>query len=127
MEPVIARKPKLHFDVAESPSHVTFDDGKTQRRNVPWMQYTMACWDYAEPDLIHMEIGDSVVEIRGHNLAPLYLAIEEQTLVRIRAQPDLSNVRDRELDTFATGIRFLASTSPRAKDSNHDQLSFILG
>ena len=127
MEPAIVRRPKLHFDVGESPSHVTFDDGTTQRRNVPWMQYTMACWDYAEPDLIHMEIGDSVVEIRGHNLAPLYQAIEEQTLLRIRAQPDLSNVRDRELDTFATGIRFLASTSPRTKDSNHDQLSFILG
>ena len=127
MEPAVVRRPKLHFDVGESPSHVTFDDGKTQRRNVPWMQYIMACWDYAEPDLIHMEIGDSVVEIRGHNLAPLYQAIEEQTLLRIRAQPDLSNVRDRELDTFVTGIRFLASTSLRTKDSNHDQLSFILG
>ena len=127
MERTIVRKPKLHFDLADSPSHVTFDDGKTQRRNVPWMQYTMACWDYAEPDLIRIEIGDTMIEIRGHNLAPLYQAIEEQTLFRIRAQPELSDNRERELDTFAAGIRFLASASPRSKTTNHDQLSFILG
>jgi hypothetical protein len=72
MDRISQRKPKLHFDVAANPSHVTFDDGKEQRRNIPWLHYEQACWDYAEPDTIRMEIGDCVVVIRGQNLGPLF-------------------------------------------------------
>ena len=54
-----------------------------------------------------MEIGDWLIVIRGHNLAPLFQSIEEQTLMRIRALPGLAEDISRETDTFATEIRFL--------------------
>jgi hypothetical protein len=105
------RKPKLYFDTAAHPSHVTFDDGKEQRRNFPWMHYTEARWDYGEPDTIKMEIGDWLVLIRGHNLAPLFQAIEEHSLARLRAQPELEQDREHEADTFAVEVRFLKPPS----------------
>ena len=101
------RKPRQHFDLAAHPSHVTFDDGKELRRNLAWMNYTEARWEYAEPDSIKVEIGDWLIVISGYNLAPLFAALEEQTLVRVRAQPELKLDRERESDTFATAIRFL--------------------
>ncbi len=101
------RKPKLHFDTAAHPNHVTFDDGKDQRRNIPWLHYVEARWEYGEPDILKIEIGGWLVIIRGHNLGPLFLAIEDHTLARIRAQPELSDDREREADTFATNIHFL--------------------
>lgn len=106
MERASLRKPKLYFDAGANPSHVTFDDGKDQRRNLPWMHYVETRWDYAEPDTIKIEIGDWLVIVRGHNLAPLFLAIEEHTLVRLRAQPELQADREHEADTFAVEIRF---------------------
>jgi hypothetical protein len=106
MERSSLRKPKLYFDAGANPSHVTFDDGKDQRRNLPWMHYVEAHWEYAEPDTIKIEIGDWLVVVRGHNLAPLFLAIEEHTLARVRAQPELQADREHEADTFAVEIRF---------------------
>jgi hypothetical protein len=120
------RKPKLYFDAAANPSHVTFDDGKEQRRNIPWLHYVEARWDYAEPDTIKMEIGDWLVIISGHNLAPVFLAIEDHTLMRLRAQPELGDDREREIDTFATEIRF---TKPPAANGakRRGQIEFDLG
>ena len=109
MERTSLRKPRQHFDLAAHPSHVTFDDGKETRRNLAWMNYTEARWEYAEPDSIKVEIGDWLIVISGYNLAPLFAALEEQTLVRVRAQPELKLDREREGDTFATAIRFLKS------------------
>ena len=106
------RKPKLYFDTAANPSHVTFDDGKEQRRNIPWMHYVEAHWAYAEPDRIKMEIGEWLVVISGHNLGPLFLAIEDHTLMRVRAQPGWEKDREREFDSFATEVRF---TKPPAR------------
>ncbi len=106
MDRASLRKPKLYFDAGANPSHVTFDDGKDQRRNLPWMHYVEARWDYAEPDTIKIEIGDWLVIVRGHNLAPLFLAIEEHSLARVRAQPELQSDREHEADTFAVEIRF---------------------
>jgi hypothetical protein len=100
------RKPKLHFDTAASPSHVTFDDGKRLRRNIPWSVYVEACWNHDETDLIRVVIGEWLVLLRGHNLGPLFVAIEEQTLVRVRAMPELEQERDRESDTFVSDLRF---------------------
>lgn len=100
------RKPKLYFDTAANPSHVTFDDGKEQRRNIPWLHYVEARWEYAEPDTIKVEIGDWLVVLSGHNLAPLFLAIEDHTLSRVRAQPELKQDREREIDTFVAEVRF---------------------
>src|SRR4051812_47522095 len=122
MDRIPQRKPKLHFDVAAHPSHVTFDDGKEQRRNMPWLNYEEANWGYAEPDLIRMEMGDCVVELHGHNLGPLFQAIEEQTLFRVRAQPELKREREREGDTFVVGIRFLVAAPPRLPRNGPDQL-----
>ena len=101
------RKPKLHFETVAGPSHVTFDDGKERRLNLPWTHYVQARWDYAEPDTIKIEIGEWRVVLRGHNLAPLFRVIEEQTLIRIRARPDLEADRENEADSFATRISFL--------------------
>ncbi len=104
--PTALRKPKLHFDTAAHPSHVTFDDGKEMKRNLPWQHYVEARWEYGEPDLVKVKIGGWVVVIRGHNLGPLFVAMEDHTLTRVRAQPALDGDREREMDTFVTMIRF---------------------
>jgi|APLak6261664116_1056043.scaffolds.fasta_scaffold49371_2 hypothetical protein len=77
----VFRKPKLHFDTASRPSHVTFDDGKVLKRNIPWSHYVEARWEYGEPDIVKIEIGGWLVVIRGHNLGPLFIAIEDQMLL----------------------------------------------
>ncbi len=101
------RKPKLHFDVVANVSHITFDDGKEQRRNIPWLHYVEARWEYAEPDTIKMEIGDWLVVISGHNLGPLLRPLRTKRW-RVFA-PSLSGSRigEREIDTFVTEIRFM--------------------
>ena len=120
------RKPKLYFDTAANPSHVTFDDGKEQRRNIPWTLYLEGRWDYAEPDTIKMEIGDWLVVISGQNLAPLFRAIEDHTLTRVCAQLRVGKDSELQLDTFATEIRF---TKPPARTSGkrRGQIEFELG
>jgi len=115
-------KPKLHFDTAASPSHVTFDDGKKLRRNIPWSVYVEACWNHDEADLIRVLIGDWLVLLRGHNLAPLFVAIEEQTLVRVRAYPELADDRERENDTFAIQLTF---SQPPPKPLSGERLGQI--
>ncbi len=123
MERPAFRKPKEHFDTVAHPSHVTFDDGKNIRRNIPWLHYVEARWDYAEPDTIRMEIGDWIVFLSGHNLGPLFAAIESHTLVRVRAQPELAQDREREVDTFVVEIRFVKPAVPPGKG----QMEFDLG
>jgi len=121
------RKPKLHFDAVPNPSHVTFDDGKEQRRNIPWLHYVEARWDYAEPDTIKIEIGDWLVIVRGHNLAPLFQAIEDHTLARLRAQPELEQEREHEADTFAVEVRFLKPPSGNLPGKRPAQIEIDLG
>lgn len=118
----VLRKPKLHFDTAGHASHVTFDDGKALRRNLPWLHYAEARWDYDEPDILKIEIGGWLVVIRGHNLGPLFLAVEDHSLLRLRAQPELGQDREREMDTFAIDLRF---TKPPARTAEA-QGSFFL-
>lgn len=125
MTPSPLRKPKLHFDTRTHPSHVTFDDGKDQRRNIPWSHYVEARWEYGEPDILKMEIGEWLVVIRGHNLGPLFLAIEDHTLLRVRAQPELGQDRERETDTFVTEIRF--TEPPVGGSKRGGQIEFDLG
>src|SRR5690606_34491721 len=86
MERLSFKKPTQSFDTASHPSHVTFDDGRTVRRNLPWMRYTEARWDHDAPELIQIEIGDWIIMVFGHNLGPLFGAIEEHSLLRVRAQ-----------------------------------------
>jgi len=102
----VFRKPKLYFDVVARPSHVTFDDGKALKRNIPWSHYVEARWEYGEPDIVKIEIGGWLVVIRGHNLGPLFVAIEDQMLLRVRAQPELGQDPEREMDTFVTEVHF---------------------
>jgi hypothetical protein len=125
--PPILRKPKLHFDTEENPSHVTFDDGKDRRRNIPWLHYVEANWDYDEPDVIRLKIGDWLVVIRGNNLGPLYLAIEKRTLARVRAQPDMAEDREREMDTFVTNLRFTEPPSGGIGAKGRKQIELDLG
>lgn len=104
-EKPVQRKARQYFDTASSPSHVTFDTG-TNKRNLPWSTYVEARWDQNEPDFIRVEIGDYLVHLRGHNLGPLFLAIEDRMLVRVRARPDLEEDRANEPDSFITGVVF---------------------
>lgn len=112
MERVPLRKPKLYFDTMAHPSHVTFDDGVEERRNLSWMNYVEARWTHSEPELIKIEIGERVVFLRGHNLGPLFAAIEEHTLLRVRAQPAMEADREHECDTFVSEIRFAVKQKP---------------
>ena len=76
------------------------------RRIIPWPHLVEARWEYAEPDIVKIEIGEWLMVIRGHNLGPFYVAVEEKTLLRVRAQPELEQDREREIDTYVTEIRF---------------------
>ena len=125
--PQILRKPKLHFDTEENPSHVTFDDGKDRRRNIPWLHYVEANWDYDEPDVIRLKIGEWLIVLRGNNLGPLYLAIEKRTLARVRAQPDMAQDNERELDTFVTSLRFTELPSGGIGAKGRKQIELDLG
>lgn len=107
------RKPQLCFDVSPHPEHVTFDDGKGQRRNLPWMRYSETLWDYeAEPDVLKVLISDWMIVIMGQRLGPLYQAIETRSLVRLCAFPKYQNQIERSMDTFATAIAFLRPIEP---------------
>lgn len=64
MDLATLRKPRLDFDVAANPSHIALDDAKEQRRNIPWLHYTKARWEYDDPDPILMEIRECCVVIR---------------------------------------------------------------
>lgn len=103
---IVQRKSRQFFDTSGHAVHVTFDDGKDWRRNLPWLHFARADWSYADPDTIRVIIDEWLVMICGHNLEPLFRAIEEQTLVRIRAYPDWEHDQNRTVDTFATSIRF---------------------
>lgn len=125
MERTTFRKGRSFFDTAARPSHVTFDDGRNQRRNFPWMHYVEARWDYPDPATLKVLIGDWIVVITGHNLGALFVAIEDHVLTRIRAQPDLANDHERDADTFATEIRFMKA--PEATGRRRGQSELDLG
>lgn len=101
----LLRKPRLFFETATHPSHVTFDDGHQLRRNFPWNHYVEAWWRYGEPDTIQVHIGECVVVLTGSNLTPLFAALEEHTLLRVKAEPDEEG-REREFDSYVTRIIF---------------------
>jgi hypothetical protein len=106
METLTFRKGRQHFDTAVHPHHITFDDGTVQRV-LPWNHFVEARWTHAEPAIIELNIAEWLILIGGHNLASLFAAIGEQTLLRISAHPDWDCDRGREPDTFATSIRFV--------------------
>lgn len=115
--PNILRKPKLHFETTDRPSHVTFDDGQRLCRILAWTQFSEARWEHNHPDTIEIEIGEWLVALRGHNLGPLLLAIGGPTLALVRALPTLADDSEREHDTFVTAIQFarpLPTLVPRA-------------
>ena len=126
MDKLTQRKPKLYFDTAPSPSHVTFDDSIEVCRNIPWVNYVEARREHSKLDTIEMEIGNWLVVIIGHNLLPLYQAIANHTLTWITAHPEYKRDREREIDTFATEIRFL---NPPARNlaKRRGQIEFDLG
>lgn len=127
MERTFTRKPKWHFDTVADTSHVTFDDGQVTRRNFPWVHYVSARWDYDEPEVIQVEFDGIVILIQGHNLGPLFAAIEDRTLFRVRAEIGFENDRDKEGDTFAIGIRFIQRTSEKSVPDFAGQTELELG
>ena len=63
-----------------------------------------------DPGLIEIVIGDWVITLHGHNLAPLYAAIEDHTLLRVAAHPDWDDGPARWPDTFVRQIRFMKTS-----------------
>ena len=104
---------RLFFETANHAYNVTFDDAKFWRRCLPWIRFAGAHWGHAEPEAIRVEIGEWLVVVTGHNLDPLFAAIEDQTLRRVRAHPEWESDRAREADTFATSIRFVRLATVR--------------
>ena len=127
MERNAFRKSRQYFETSSRPNHVTFDDGKSHRRNLPWIHYVEARWDYSEPDSIKVFIGDWVMVITGHHLGPVFAAFEEQTLLRIRAQPDLERDAAHDDDSFATEIRFMKARESNARKAGQTELELGLG
>ena len=115
MELRTMRRPVMHFDTDTGPSHVTFDDGQLLRRSLPWGDFVEARWAHAKPEVVEVEIGGWLVEIHGHNLNPLFAAIEERTLLRARAHPELERDADHKQDTYATEILFWRSAAAPAR------------
>ena len=104
----IRRKPKLWFDVAASPSHVTFDDGARMRRNLPWCHYFEGRWaNHNEPHLIRLTFPEWRIVLTGLALGPLFGAVEERTLLRVAAQPGYECAPARDADTVVTAISFI--------------------
>jgi hypothetical protein len=124
----IQRKPKLFFDQDASPRSVTFDDGTRWMRSLPWARFAEAVWDYSDPGTIRVEIGDWQIVICGHNLEPLFEAIETARLQRVRAHPEFADDPTRESDVFATSIRFvhLSALAAPGKEKPRPQLDLDL-
>ncbi len=101
------RRPKMFFEEAPRPTGVTFDDGRQNRWNLPWMRFAHAEWDYADPATIRVEIGDWQVVLTGHNLEPLFAAIERGQLLRVRAHPEFADDPAHDGDVYVTSIRFV--------------------
>lgn len=117
----------MHFDTAPFPYHVTFDDGRAARLNLPWFNFVEARWDYREPDVVKMEIGAWVIVLRGHQLAPLFAAVEDHSLLRVRAQPELVSDPEREADTFVTQVIFMAAPTRGQLGKGGEQIELDLG
>jgi len=124
----IQRKPKLFFDQDQSPRSVTFDDGTRWMRSLPWARFAEAVWDYTDPASFRVEIGDWQVVICGHNLGPLFEAIETARLQRVLAHPEFADDPARESDVFATSIRFvhLSALAGLGKEKPRPQLDLDL-
>lgn len=91
------------------------------------MRYAGTDWSYAEPEMIRMEIDEWSVLICGHKLGPLFVAIEDHTLARVRAHPEWEHDRDHEPDTFVTSIRFVrqSALNTPGKQNRASQLNLV--
>ena len=121
------RKPRLFFDEDFHPANITFDDGRSCRRNLPWSHYRSAQWGYDDPTVIRVEIGDWQVVIVGHNLGPLFGAIESARLMRVRVYPEFTDDLAHDADVFATSIRLVhaASALPTPNvDGSHEKRTY---
>lgn len=117
-----ARRTRRYFDEEPRPAGVTFDDGERSRWNLPWMRFAGAGWDHSDPATIRMEIGEWQVVITGHNLEPLFRAIEQGRLARVRAHPEFADDPAHEDDVFATSIRFIHQDSASSRRGRGTQL-----
>ncbi len=115
-------KPRVFFETADRPSHVTFDDGRLMRRNFPWHHYVEARWSYGAPDMIEVVIGDCLVHLSGRNLAPLFTALEEHALLRVRARVRPEGT-ERDCDSYVTQIRFEKPAAPAKRQSGQSEPS----
>src|SRR5688572_10666977 len=122
------RKPRTFFEVSPSPRSVTFDDGTHCKRNLPWVRFLEAVWDYSDPGTVQIEIGDWQVVICGHNLEQLFDAIATAQLESVRAHPEFADDPKHEDHAFATSISYvpLSALVPAAKEKPRRQLDLGL-
>jgi hypothetical protein len=107
------------FETGQHLPTVTFDDGRV-RLNLPYHDYVESCWSYLEPDTVTVKIAKMVVVLRGHNLEPLFDALEEQSLKSVKARPELALDPKQEANSYVTEITFLPfQSTPSAKLPKH--------
>jgi hypothetical protein len=85
-------------------SHTPF--GQKSLPGFPCVRFAGCHWSYAEPDVIQMEIDEWLVVLKGHNLEPLFRAINEQKIVTIEARPECEGDPKHAADTFVTRVQF---------------------
>lgn len=113
MDKVPFKKGRQFFETSLRANHVTFDDGRQRKSNLPWNHYAEARCDYLDLDTIYVTMGEWLIVLTGQNLAPLYAALEDQTLTRVVAHPQFEDDATHADDTFVTGIRFVRAPPPR--------------
>lgn len=101
---------------------MTFDDGESILRSLPWSHVHSSEWGYADPTAIRIEIGEWQVVISGHHLEALFRVIEAARLLRIRAHPEFADDPTHEVDVFATQIRFIHQESIASRRGRPAQL-----
>jgi len=99
------------------------------RRPFTRIHFSETRWTYTEPDAIYLEVAGYFVSIIEYNIAPLYTAIEEHRLLRIRAHPEFANSADHAQDSFATQIRFsnLPTVRSKTKEKKAPELELEMG
>jgi len=128
MDRLVFKKDRQHFETAPHPPHVTFDDGHGIRRNLPWIHFVEARWNAVSGANFSIIIGEWVIAVEGINLEPLFRAIEEATLLRVKAQPELAQDRSCDGDSIVTSIQFVQITRDASRrKGNSSQLDLEIG
>lgn len=119
----IQRKPKFHFDTAERPASIVFEEPNEIQTAIPWSHFEKSHFNPEDPALIRMEIGPYAVLIHGQNLKPLHQALGQQTVSFLKVQPSLTQERERGCDTFVTEVYFSPLKKSKRSGKREDSIA----